>query len=63
MNVNLLHENDDGSACYSFDLTDEERKALTAYGIMEALKASIREGEKLTCEGEDIDLEGDKSES
>lgn len=63
MNVNLLHENDDGSACYSFDLTVEERKALITYGIMEALKASIREGEKLTCEGEDIDLEGDKSES
>lgn len=63
MNVNLLHENDDGSACYSFDLTDEERKALITYGIMEALKASIREGEKLTCEGVDIDLEGDKSES
>lgn len=63
MNVNLLHENDDGSACYSFDLTDEERKALITYGIMEALKASIREGEKLTCEGVDIDLEEGKSES
>lgn len=63
MNVNLLHENDDGSACYSFDLTAEERDALLRFGIIEALKASIREGEKLTCEGEDIDLEEDKSES
>jgi hypothetical protein len=63
MNVSLLHENEDGSACYSFDLTDEERKALIRYGIMEALKASIRQGEKMTCEGADIDLEEGKSES
>lgn len=63
MNVSILHENEDGSACYSFDLTEEERISLLRYGIMEALKASIRAGEKMTCEGEDISLKEDKSES
>ena len=55
MLVTLLHENEDGSACYSFDLTEEERNQLLSYGILEALKNSIREGEKLTCEGNDIE--------
>lgn len=50
MHVTLLHENEDGSACYSFDLTEQERNDLLRYGILEALKAGIREGEKLTCE-------------
>lgn len=55
MEVKLLHENEDGSACYSFDLTEEERNQLLRYGILEALKNGLREGEKLTCNGEDID--------
>jgi hypothetical protein len=55
MQVTLLHENTDGSACYSFDLTEQERELLLAYGIMEAIKASIREGEKLTCNGKELD--------
>lgn len=55
MQVTLLHENEDGSACYSFDLTDEERNQLLSYGIIEALKAAVREGERLTCNGKDID--------
>lgn len=55
MDVKLLHENEDGSACYSFDLTAEEMQALLSYGIMEAIKAGIREGEKLTCEGKEIE--------
>ena len=55
MEVKLLHENADGSACYSFDLTEEERNQLLSYGIIEALKAGLREGEKLTCHGEDIE--------
>jgi len=54
MDVKLLHENEDGSACYAFDLTSEEVQALLSFGIMEALKAAVREGEKLTCNGEDI---------
>ena len=55
MDVKLLHENEDGSACYSFDLTEEERNQLLSYGILEALKNGIREGEKLTCEGKEIE--------
>ena len=55
MQVTLLHENEDGSACYSFDLTEEERNQLLSYGILKALKNGIREGEKLTCEGEEFE--------
>ena len=55
MQVTLLHENPDGSACYSFDMTEEERNQLLCYGILEALKNGIKEGEKLTCEGKDIE--------
>jgi len=55
MQVTLLHENTDGSACYSFDLTEEERNQLLAYGILEAIKNGIKEGEKLTCEGKELD--------
>lgn len=62
MDVKLLHENEDGSACYSFDLTAEEAQALLSFGIMEAIKAGIREGEKLTCEGRSLD-EGKEIES
>jgi len=55
MQVTLLHENSDGSTCYSFDLTEEEKNSLICYGILEALKAGIKEGEKLTCEGKELD--------
>jgi len=55
MEVKLLHENEDGSACYSFDLTEQEREQLLCYGILEALKAGLREGEKLTCNGKEVD--------
>ncbi len=55
MEVRLLHENEDGSACYSFDLTKEEQEQLLCLGILEALKAGIRAGEKLTCEGEELE--------
>ena len=54
MQVTMLKENDDGSADYSFDLTPSEMQELLKYGILEALKAGIREGEKLTCKGEDL---------
>jgi hypothetical protein len=54
MQVTLLHENTDGGACYNFDLTKEEQESLLKFGILEAIKLAIREGEKLTCEGENI---------
>lgn len=55
MQVTLIRENEDGSADYQFDLTNEERESLLSFGILEAIKAGIREGEKLTVEGKDID--------
>ena len=55
MQVTALHENTDGSMCVSFDLTKEEHDSLLTYGILEAIKAGIREGEKLTCEGNELD--------
>ena len=62
MQVTLLHENSDGSACYSFDLTEEERNQLLSYGILEALKNGLREGEKLTCDGVETHVEGNDIE-
>lgn len=55
MQVTLIRENEDGSADYQFDLTNEERESLLSFGILEAIKAGIREGEKLTVEGNNID--------
>ena len=47
MNVEMIKENKDGSASYSFDLTSAEVESLIRFGILEALKAAIREGDKL----------------
>lgn len=55
MNVNLIKEHEDGSATFQFDLTKDEANALLTYGILEAIKAGLREGERLTVEGEDIE--------
>ena len=44
MQVNLIKENEDGSADYAFDLTEEEQGALIRYGIMQALMLAIKEG-------------------
>ena len=54
MNVELIKENEDGSASYNFDLTVEEAASLLRLGILEALKAGMREGDKLKVEGEDV---------
>jgi hypothetical protein len=55
MNVNLIKEHEDGSATYMFDLTHDEAQSLISFGILEAFKSMIREGERLTVEGNDID--------
>jgi hypothetical protein len=55
MQVSLIRENEDGSADVTFDLTGDEKEALIRYGILEALKAAIKEGEKLMCEGRSLD--------
>ena len=54
MQVMLIRENEDGSADYAFDLTKEEQEDLIKFGILEALKAGIRQGETLTVEGKNI---------
>ena len=46
MEVNLIKENEDGSADYSFDLTAEEQGLLIRFAIIEALKRGIEEGKK-----------------
>jgi hypothetical protein len=55
MNVNLIKEHENGDATYQFDLTADEAQALLSFGILEAIKAGIREGERLTVEGDDIE--------
>ncbi len=44
--MELLKENEDGSAVYSFEMTDEERNILLNLGIMTAIKNGIEEGKK-----------------
>jgi hypothetical protein len=46
MELTLLKENEDGSATYQFDMTDEERVQLLSLGIITALKMGIEEGKK-----------------
>lgn len=55
MQVTLLRENSDGSADFKFDLTAQEMEELVKFGILEAIKRAIKEGEKLTCEGKDVE--------
>jgi hypothetical protein len=55
MNVNLIKEHENGDATYQFDLTASEAQALLTFGILEAIKAGLREGERLTVEGDDIE--------
>ena len=55
MNVNLIKEHENGDATYQFDLTAEEAQSLLTFGILEAIKAGLREGERLTVEGDDIE--------
>lgn len=54
MNVQLIKEHSNGDATYQFDLTKDEANALLTFGILEAIKAGLREGERLTVEGKDI---------
>jgi hypothetical protein len=47
INVSLLKENADGSAVYSFDLSDDMKDALLRFGIMKAIEAGIAEAKTL----------------
>ena len=55
MQVNLIKEHENGDATYQFDLTSDEATALLSFGILEAFKSMIREGERITVEGDDIE--------
>lgn len=46
MQVNLLKENEDGSADYTFDLSSTEQDDLVRWAIMEAIKRAVEEGKK-----------------
>ena len=46
MNVETIQEHEDGSATFTFDLTNEERDILLSLGIMTAIKNGIQEGKK-----------------
>lgn len=52
MFVELVKDNPDGSGDFVFTLTAEETQCLVRYGILEALKKAVREGEKLAFEME-----------
>ena len=41
INVSLLKENADGSAVYSFDLSEDMKDALLRFGIMKAIEAGL----------------------
>ena len=43
INVELLRENEDGSAVYTFEFTPEQQQALLRLGIMTAIKMGIEE--------------------
>ena len=45
ISVNMIRENEDGSADFTFDLTPEMMDALLRYGIMKALEAGIKEAQ------------------
>lgn len=55
MNVQLIKEHENGDATFMFDLTKDEANALLSFGILEAIKAGLHEGERLTVEGDDIE--------
>ena len=56
IDVELLRENEDGSAVYSFSLSDEYRDALLRFGIMQSIKAGIEAAKELAP-----DYEGKKT--
>jgi hypothetical protein len=55
VNVSLIKDHENGDSTYQFDLSNEEARALLSFGILEAIKAGIRSGEKITVEGVDLE--------
>lgn len=44
--VELIKENEDGSAVYEFEFSEEEQAALLRLGIITAIRAGIEEAKK-----------------
>ncbi len=63
MEVNLIRENEDGSADYTFDMTEDERQALMRFAIIESLKRGIEEGKKLAVKEDSRQLDLFKGEN
>lgn len=57
MEVKLIRENEDGSADYTFDMTEDERQALMRFAIIESLKRGIEEGNKLAVKEDSRQLD------
>ena len=55
--VELLRENEDGSADYAFNFPPEALQALTRLGILTAIKAGIEDAKRLDPEYETAPLE------
>ena len=61
MEVKLIRENPDGSADFSFDLSDQEKEALLCLGILTGIKRGIEEGKLYVAEREQVDGNEDSS--
>ncbi len=61
MEVKLIRENPDGSADYSFDMTDKEKEALLCLGILTGIKRGIEEGKLYMTEEQQQDGNEDSS--
>ena len=46
MMLNLIKENEDGSADYQMELSSEEKEQLVRFALIEMLKRGIEEGKK-----------------
>ena len=61
MEVKLIRENSDGSADFSFDMTDKEKEALLCLGILTGIKRGIEEGKLYMTEEQQQDGNEDSS--
>lgn len=59
MQVELIKENEDGSANFSFNLTNEERDMLLTFGIRRALEEAAKLGKEWQCEVGEVDQTGE----
>lgn len=49
MNIELIKENDDGSADYHVNMSNEEQAQLFRFAFIEILKRTIEEGKQYEC--------------